>query len=287
VILVTGASGYVGRSALERLRAAGHAVTGMVRDAARARAALPVGTELRVAHYDDPSSLRGALGGISRLLFVASDGDARDVMRHHANVIRAAAEARVERVVFIGIADVDPASPFYFTPVYRDAERRLGELPCSVAILRCGLYSDFVLSHWVEPALSTGLISLPLGPASIAPVSRDDVAEAAAAAIVAQAEERAIHELTGSRSYSLDEVAALASAHSEVTIRYRACSQSDYLEKAWAEMADPWPHAFSSLCASIAQGRFGRPSFQIEGLLGRPAERLDNYLRRHLGSKRT
>jgi NAD(P)H dehydrogenase (quinone) len=94
-------------------------------------------------------SLEKAFEDVTRLLFVASDGDARDVMRHHANVIDAAAAAGVEQVAFTSIIDVDETSPFYFTPVYRDAERRLAECGLVCTILRCGLYSDFLLSSWV------------------------------------------------------------------------------------------------------------------------------------------
>lgn len=65
---------------------------------------------------------------------------------------------------------VDEAPPSYFTPVYRDAERRLAELDATCTVLRCGLYADFVLTHWVEPARSAGQLSLPVGQARIAPV---------------------------------------------------------------------------------------------------------------------
>ncbi len=133
MILVTGATGYVGRAAMRRLSAAGHAVIAMARDARKAERTLPSGTQVRIADYDERAGLDEAF--------------------------------------------VDEASPFYFAPVYRDAERRLAEGGAEWTILRCGLYADFVLAHWLRPALSTGEVSLPLGPARIAPISRDDVAE--------------------------------------------------------------------------------------------------------------
>src|SRR5438094_7768319 len=103
-------------------------VAGMARKATKAGTRLPAGTEIRVADYDDPASLDRAFRGVRTLLFVASDGHGRDVMRHHANVFDAAATAAVEHVVFTSIVDIDETSPFYFTPVYRDAERRLAGL---------------------------------------------------------------------------------------------------------------------------------------------------------------
>jgi NAD(P)H dehydrogenase (quinone) len=89
-----------------------------------------------------------------------------------------------------------------------------------------------------------------------------------------------VYELTGPRLYSFDEVAALASGCSGLPIRYVNCSPSDYLRTAWEELQDPWPHAFSTLCESIAQGRYGHVSRDVEGLLDRPAEGLDDFFRR-------
>lgn len=255
----------------------GHPVIAMARNARKAGSNLPAGIPIRIADYDDRASLDRALEGVTGLLFIASDGDGREVMRHHANVIDAAGISGVEHIAFASIIDVDEASPFY-----RNAERRLAELDATCTVLRCGLYADFVLTHWVEPARSAGQLSLPVGQARIAPVSRDDVAEAASAAVASRRHAGKVYELTGPTSHSFDEVAGLASALSGTPIRYLDCSPSDYLQRAWADMPDPWPHAFSTLCASIAQGRYGRLSPDIEGLLGRPAERLEDLLRRML-----
>jgi NAD(P)H dehydrogenase (quinone) len=63
---------------------------------------------------------------------------------------------------------------------------------------------------------------VPVGQARIAPVSRDDVAEAAAAAIVSRQHCGKVYELAGPSSYSFDEVAGLASGFSGVPIRYAA-----------------------------------------------------------------
>jgi len=279
MILVTGASGYVGSAALRLLSTMGHSVAAMARDARKAERSVPDGIPIRIADYAAKSSLERALEDVTRLLFVASDGDDRDVMRHHANVIDAAAASGVEHITFTSIVDVGETSPFYFAPVYRDAERRLAECGVEWAILRCGLYSDFVLSNWLQPARLTGEAALPLGSARIAPVSRDDVA-AAAAAVVSNRPCGKAYELTGPKSHSFEEMATAAGQLFGVPIRYVSCSPADYLQRAKTEMKDPWPHAFSTLCASIAQGRYGTVSRHVEGLTGRPAESFEDFLRR-------
>ena len=204
-------------------------------------------------------------------------------MRHHANVIEAAAARGVEHLVFLSIMDIDESSPFYFAPVYRDAERRLAEHGLASTTLRCGLYADLVLTDLGRAReIDRECFRLPAGQGRVAPVSRDDVAAAAAKAIVSPHHRGKVYELTGPKSYSFDEIAGLASRLSGAPIQYVPCSADDYQHRARMEMQDPWPHAFATLCASISQGRYERVSSHLENLLGRPAEALDDFFRRTL-----
>ncbi len=106
----------------------------MVRNGPDAQAAsrcLPSGIALRVADYEDASALKRALAGIDDMVLISSDGDASAVMRHHANAIEAATATNIRHITFTSIVDTDELSPFYFSPVHRDAERRLGVASCS------------------------------------------------------------------------------------------------------------------------------------------------------------
>ncbi|WP_308216896.1 NAD(P)H-binding protein [Polyangium jinanense] len=283
MLLVTGASGNVGSAAVRLLasRLGAGAVAGLVRDPARAAARVPSGVELRRADYTDRASLDEAFAGVSALLFVASDGDARDVMKQHENVIDAIAASAIEQVVFTSIVDVDEHSPFYFAPVYRDAEQRLRACGKPWSILRCGMYSDFLLSHWLEQARDTGLVEVPAGQARIAPISRDDVATAAALALESGAHEGQVLELGGTKAYTLDEITELASMAFGRPMAYRPISATDYLARCWATMEDPWPHAFASMFASVSQGRFAATSAGFEQITGRRPEELSAFLERH------
>jgi NAD(P)H dehydrogenase (quinone) len=282
MLLVTGAAGYVGGAALRLLSTPGgsRCVAGLARNAERAALTTPNGVTLRIADYDDRPSLEKAFQGVTRLLFVASDGAGPDVVRQHAHVIDAAAGSGVEHIVFTSIVDVDDTSPFYFAAVYRDAERRLIECGTAWTILRCGLYSDFLLSNWLEPARSTGVIAVPAGGSRIAPVSRDDVAAAAAAVLASGAHRGKVYELTGPRSYSFDEIGEVAGRAFGVPIAYQPCSPADYLLRCWATMEDPWPHAFATMFASISQGRYASISSAVQDLAGRAPEDLEGFLAR-------
>ena len=56
MILVTGATGHVGRAVVCRLASLGHDVVAMVRDVQTASRRLPSGIALRVADYEDASA---------------------------------------------------------------------------------------------------------------------------------------------------------------------------------------------------------------------------------------
>lgn len=274
MILVTGASGYIGSRAIRRLAGLGLPVTAMARDKERLRKVIPEGVPIIIADYDDRKSLDRAFAKARKLLFVSSDGFADDVTRHHANVIDAANRSPITHVVFTSIIDVEEASPFYFAPAYRDAERRLKAARFASSIVRCGLYSDFVLRHWLKDRL----ISLPLADARIAPISRDDVA-----AFIAQAvldETATGWNLTGAKAYSMAEIAAAAARALGKAHAYRPCADEDYFKRLRSEIEDPWPAAFTSLCASIREGRFAATSTHFMKLLRRPPEDFESFLKR-------
>jgi NAD(P)H dehydrogenase (quinone) len=123
-IIVTGATRQVGRGVVYRLASLGHDVVAMVRDVQAASRRLPSGITLRVADYEDASALKTALAGIDDIVPISGDGDATAVMRHHANAIEAATATNIRHITFTSIVDTEELSPFYFSPAYRDAERR-------------------------------------------------------------------------------------------------------------------------------------------------------------------
>lgn len=269
MIVVTGASGYVGSRVVRRLAELGVPVTALGREEARLRKVIPEGIPLVIAEYDDPASLDRAFAHARKLVFVAGDGFAEDMIRQHAHVIDAANRSAIARTVFTSIVDIDENSPFYFASVYRDAERRLKTARFSSAILRCGLYSDFVLQHWLRETV----ISVPLAEARIAPVSRDDVAAAAVAAILAATGEP--RQLTGAVSYSMAEVASAATRALGKPYSYEPCAPDVYFKRLTADVEDPWPEAFSTLCASIREGRYAAISQHFR------SEDFESFLRRN------
>lgn len=281
--MVTGATGRVGRDVIGGLRSLGCMVVGMARDPATALAVLP-GLSPRIADYDDIVSLKRALTGVDQLVFVSSDGDANSVVRHHANVIESAVASGIRHIVFTSIIDCDAASPFYFASVYDDTERRLLASGIGSTILRCGLYSDFIVEHWLKPSEAAGEMMLPAGPARVAPISRKDVAAAIAAVAACPARTHGRYTITGPDGLSFHEIAAIYETVIARPLRYRPCSQEDYVRSVSDRLPEPWPVAFATLCAAIEEGRWNSVSQDFKNITSREAESFYDFLIRTKGS---
>jgi len=282
MLLVTGASGYIGSAILRRLARMLPLpeLAALARNETKAKTQIPSGIAIRLADYNDPAALRAALRDVTRLMLIASDGDARGMMRHHANVFAAAVDAGVQHIVFTSIIDIGDQSPFYYAPVYRAAERQLAETGIPSTLLRCGLYTDFVQAYWLAPALPSGTVSVPAADAQIAAVSRDDIAAAAAAVLTGDDHVGKTYRLAGRVAYDVATLAETVNHVLGTKITYADCPPPDYLLQSWQTASDPWPHAFSTMLASIRAGNFAATSDDVERLTGRPAEDFATFLRR-------
>ena len=134
VYAVTGASGHLGRFAVQHLLARGVRTRGKAADLA-AR-----GVRVREADYSRPQTLGSALAGADRLLLVSGNEPGQRVV-HHTNVIGAARMAGVSRIALTSMLNADRTTG----PVaddYRDSERALREAGVPFTLLRNGLYME-------------------------------------------------------------------------------------------------------------------------------------------------
>jgi len=127
--------------------------------------------------------------------------------------------------------------------------------------------SDFILKHWLAPSQTSGELVLPIGDGRVAPIWRDDVAAAVAAVAAKPNKSCIIYMITGHRALGFGEIAASYGETIVRQVRYRPCSIDKYLTWASARLDDPWPYAFSTLCASIAEGlhcHYGPKTSELE-----------------------
>ena len=268
-IAVTGAGGRIGGQVVRQLAAPEeHEVVAL------SRRELPAGQRPghvsgAVADYEDPAALRAALRDVDTLVFISSDGEIAQVIVHHYNLIRAAADSGVGHLVALSALDADLNSPFCYAVSYGHTERLLRDSGCAVSIVRASIFTEFFLGL-LTPARTSGQVRLPAGDNRISLVSRADVARCLAALAVGMPTGHS-HDITGPQSLDLVTIAALAEDEWGVPVRYVGLTPAEYR----AEMARGgedlwWQYAYSTMFDSIRQQRWSQVSGEVLRLTGRP-----------------
>ncbi len=147
-VLVAGASGFVGSRLCPALDEAGHEVLAMTRHPAKYRGA---GKAVR-GDVADVGSLRDALKGVEAAYYLVHSLDSADFKQRDADAARAfaraAADAGVGRIVYLGgLGDDDDALSEHLAS-RREVERLLGETGVPVTVLRAGIVIGHGGTSW-------------------------------------------------------------------------------------------------------------------------------------------
>lgn len=178
-ILVTGATGRVGRHVVEQLTQRGAKVRILTRDPSKAD--VPAGVEVAQGDLLDIDALRGAFHGVSTLFLLnAVTGDEFTQAIIALNVAR---EAGVDRVVYLSVFEADRAVNVPHFAVKFGAERMLVQMGFSATILRPTYFIDNELMIR-DVVLDHGVYPMPIGSKGVAMVDARDIAEVAAIELI-------------------------------------------------------------------------------------------------------
>ncbi|MDX7953301.1 NmrA/HSCARG family protein [Lichenihabitans sp. Uapishka_5] len=178
-ILVTGATGRVGRHLVDQLATRGAAVRVLTRDPAKAT--FPAGVEVVKGDLLDLDALRAAFSGVRTLFLLnAVTGDEFTQAIIALNVAR---EAGVERVVYLSVFEADRAVNVPHFAVKYGAERMLEAMGFSATILRPTYFIDNEVMV-KEVILNHGVYPMPIGGKGMAMVDSRDIAEVAAIELI-------------------------------------------------------------------------------------------------------
>lgn len=122
MLLVMGATGTVGSRLVDLLVDKGEHVRVFCRDVDSACTRFGERVEIARGDFDDPDSIKAALKGADRVvLLTASAAEPGAQLRHERNVIAAAKEAGVHRVLKLSVLGADEHSPMRYARWHRQA----------------------------------------------------------------------------------------------------------------------------------------------------------------------
>ncbi|MCX4553196.1 NAD(P)H-binding protein [Streptomyces sp. NBC_01267] len=191
MIVVTGATGNVGRPLTQVLAEAGEQVMAVSRHAA----AVPDGVRHVAADLAELTSLTPALDG-AKALFLLLSGDLHAPGARPTDIIDLAAASGVRRVVLLSSQGVAtrPLGPSRIA--LRAVEDALRESGLDWAVLRPGGFASNALA-WADSVRTQGTVAAPFGDIGVPVVDPVDIAEVAAACLLDDRHAGGVFELTG------------------------------------------------------------------------------------------
>ncbi|MFF4341219.1 NAD(P)H-binding protein [Kitasatospora sp. NPDC001540] len=286
MILLTGATGSIGRHLVRRLADRGVEFRALVRDEAKGRA---LGCAYAVGDFDDPASLAAAFAGVDRLFLggpgaLPVDGE-QPMVRQLTAAVEAAAAAGVERVVKVSVWHAAPDSPLA-QGAHGVLDRRLADaLPGWTLLQPSGFLQNLLLPGAFTP---DGRLVGRYGDAPVSHLDARDVAECAEVLLTGPPRPGESFVLTGPQALTDRELADRVARALRRPVGLLPLTPD---ETAAALSAQGAPPAFAAdlaaLLREVAAGSLAEVTTAVPTLLGRPARTVDAFLTDHLPALRT
>jgi uncharacterized protein YbjT (DUF2867 family) len=275
-ILVTGATGRVGRLVVAELLDAGIPVRALTRQPAAAQ--LPAGVEVVGGDLTAPPSLDAALQGVSAVFLVWTAPPATV----QAVVERLALHTR--RVVFLSSPHQTP-HPFFQQPnplaaLHAGIERQIAAAGLSSTIVRPGMFASNALPWWGAQIRAGDVVRWPYAGAETAPIDERDIASVAARTLYQDGHADRDYVLTGPESLSQAEQVSAIGAAIGRRIRFEELSPDEFRR----ETAGRWPSAAVEMLLAAWKATMGRPAFvtsTVSKVLGSPARTFRQWAADH------
>lgn len=217
-ILVTGATGFVGRNVVRGLVEAGADVRALSRDPATAH--VPAGVELVGGDLSDPASLVPALDGVDRMYLFPVAATAGEV-------VSLAKRAGVRRIVVLSSGAVTTG---YDTDFHLPVERAVEESGLEWTHVRPGEFATNALHMWASSIRAESAIYDPFPKAIAVPTHERDTADVAVLALLGDGHAGKAYTVVGPESLTHQEQADLIGAAIGREVRFKDATVQECLE---------------------------------------------------------
>jgi uncharacterized protein YbjT (DUF2867 family) len=279
MIVVTGATGNIGRPLTQALAEAGQQVTAV----SRRSAPVPDGVRHVAADLARPTELKPVLDGAAALFLLLS-GDLHAAEYDPAGLIREAVDAGVRRIVLLSSQGV-VTRPFGPTRIaMRELEDTLRESAPEWAILQPGGFASNAL-WWAESVRTQGLVAAPYGDVGVPIIDPADIAAVAAACLLDDRHAGGVYQLTGPEVITPREQAGVIADALGSPVRFHEFTRAE----AKAAMSQAMPAELADDTLDILGAPTSaelRVSPDVERVLGRPPHPFSVWADRNIAAFR-
>ncbi|HEY0606631.1 MAG TPA: SDR family oxidoreductase [Herpetosiphonaceae bacterium] len=273
-ILVTGASGNVGREIVKLLSEGGFAVRAADRRVAQPEAEPMSNVEAIAFDFNKPETFAPALAGVERMFLMRPPAIA-NVRRFIFPAIDAAKQAGVQHIVFLSLIGVEKNR---IVPHYK-IEQHILASGLDYTFLRASFFMQNLNTAHRREIRERSEIFVPAGKGKTSFIDVRDIAAVAALALTQAGHAGQAYDLTGGEALDYDQVAQLFSQALSRPIIYRRPSLLRFLHRQH-ESGVPWSMALvlAGIYTTARLGLAGRLAEDTRRLLGRAPIRLKDYI---------
>ncbi|MET8098180.1 SDR family oxidoreductase [Streptomyces sp. NPDC005236] len=268
-IVVTGATGHLGRHVIEQLleKVPAEQITAVVRDESKAAGLAARGVRLAVADYNTPETFDGLFAAGDKVLLISGNEFDKGRVEQHRVVIDAAKAAGVSLLAYTSAPGSLTAA---LADDHRATEKVLLASGLPYSLLRNGWYHENYTEN-LAPVLAHSAVVQATGEGRIASASRADYAAAAVAVLTGEGHENTTYELSGDEAWGFAEYAAELSRQTGKEIAYNSVSPEAFVSiLTGAGLPEAFAGILAGVDASIEKGELDATPGDLSRLAGRP-----------------
>ena len=277
MILITGATGTVGREVIKRLCAHGVQIRAVTRDLQKAMANRLPNVQFVQGDFEDVDSMRRACSGVDRAFLLTNSTERTEDQQ--IAFTRVAQESGVRHIVKLSQLHADPNSAGRFLRYHAAVEAAVEASGLTFTFLRPNLYMQGLL-NFRQSIQEKSAFFAAAGDARISAVDVRDLADVAVAALTTSQHNNKIYSLTGPDALTFAEMAHQLSRAIGRTITF-VDVPPEAMRAALGDLGFP-PWQADGLLEEFAMYRRGEAAGVEPGVseaLGRPPRSFDEFAR--------
>lgn len=268
-IVVTGATGHLGRHVVEQLldKVPADQITAVVRTPEKAADFAERGVKIVVADYNTPETFDTVFAAGDKVLLISGNEFEKGRVGQHKVVIEAAKAAGVALLAYTSAPGTLTAA---LADDHRGTEEALLASGVPYALLRNGWYNENYTEN-LAPVLEHNAVVAAAGDGRVSSASRADYAAAAVTVLTGEGHENQTYELGGDEAWGFAEYAAELSRQTGKEIAYNNVPAETLVGiLTGAGLPEPFAAILVGVDASIAEGQLVVSTGDLSRLSGRP-----------------